>query len=128
MNIDAAERWYRLAALQGNAIAELNFASLFFRQRDYSSALIWFHAPAEQSDPTKREDLAWMYYTGTGTPTNYREAAKWVRLAAEQAASRAQLDLGYLYEPGKGVPLDYIAAYSWYKAASAGGETGCNQT
>ena len=63
-----------------------------------------------------------MYYTGTGTPTDYHETAKWVRLAAEQAVPRAQLDLGYLYEQGKGVPLDYIAAYSWYKAASAGGE------
>ena len=121
-NIDEAKRWYHSAAGQGNAIAECNLASLHFRQQEYAEALTWFKAAAQSSDPTAQEDLAWMYYTGTGTTPDYSEAAKWVRLAAEQAIPRAQLDLGYLYEQGKGVPLDYVAAYAWYKAASTGGE------
>ena len=121
-NIQEAGRWYQSAASHGNRVAECNFASLLFRQRKFPQALTWFRAAARAGETSAEEDLAWMYYTGTGTARDYGESAKWVRLAAEQGDARAQLDLAYLYEQGKGVPLDYIAAYDWYKAAAAGGE------
>jgi TPR repeat protein len=103
-------------------VAQCNLASLYFRSREYSEAAVWFRAAAQQGDATAQEDLAWMYYTGTGIGLNYGQAAKWVRLAAERGNTRAQLDLGYLYEQGKGVSLDYSQAYVWYTMAATGGE------
>jgi TPR repeat protein len=107
-------------------VAECNLASLYFRQRDLPQALRWFLAAAQSGNPTAQEDLAWMYYTGTGTARDYAEAAKWVRLAAEQSVPRAELDLAYLYEQGKGCLSIYVASYEWYRAASTGGKKRAN--
>lgn len=120
-NTHEAERWYRLAA-ERLVVAQCNLASLEFRKGDYQQAVVWFRAAAQRGDATAQEDLAWMYYTGTGVPLDYSEAAKWVQLAAEQGFARAQLDLGYLYEQGKGVSQDYVSAFAWYKAAEDGGQ------
>src|SRR5215469_5175999 len=126
-NAHEAERWYRGAAEQLVVSAQCNLASLEFRKKDYPQAVVWFRAAAQGGDATAQEDLAWMYYTGTGVPLDYSETAKWVRLAAEQGFARAQLDLGYLYEQGKGVPQDYVSAFAWYKVAQEGGQKRARQ-
>jgi TPR repeat protein len=121
-DVAQAEHWYRAAAEQSVVSAQCNLASLEFRKKDYPRAIAWFREAAQRGDATAQEDLAWMYYTGTGVPRDYSEAAKWVRPAAEQGFARAQLDLAFLYEQGKGVPQDYISAFVWYKAAEEGGQ------
>jgi TPR repeat protein len=83
---------------------------------------MWFRVAAERSYAPAQDNLAWMYYNGTGVTLDYSEAAKWVRRAAEQGYARAQIDLGHLYEQGKGVPLNYVSAYTWYKLAVMGGD------
>jgi uncharacterized protein len=43
-----------------------------------------FRAAAKQGYAPSQENLAWMFYTGTGVDLDFSEAAKWVQAAAEQ--------------------------------------------
>ena len=45
---------------------------------------------AEQGDARSQHNLADMYDTGKGVPTDYKEAAKWYRKAADQGHATAE--------------------------------------
>ena len=102
-----AVRWYRLAAEQGLASAQLNLGVMYANGegvlKDNAEAARWFRQAAEQGLTEAQYNLGVMYDNGQGVPEDDAEAVKWYRRAAEQGNAEAQLGLGILYEQGWGV-------------------------
>ena len=121
-NNDEALRLYRLAADQGEAIAQSNVGAMYYHgivvPQSYAEALKWLRKAADQGHPFSQLNLAQMYKTGDGVPQDYAEALKWCRLAADQGNADAYFQLGVLYAAGAGVPQDDATALSWFQKAA----------
>jgi TPR repeat protein len=81
-----ADKWFRLAAAQGNAQAEESVGQLYFSGRgetqDYAQAVAWFRKAAEQGNKWAQQRLAQMYREGKGVAVDLEEARRWNTLAA----------------------------------------------
>jgi TPR repeat protein len=88
-----AERWFRLAADQGNATAQLNLGLLYAKGRgvsqDYREAENWFRLAADQGDATAQANLGLLYANGYGLPQDYVQAYFWFSRAAAQGLKDA---------------------------------------
>jgi TPR repeat protein len=138
-----AEKWFRMAAEQGDRSALASLAMMARSQegsksaRDDKAARIDKATPseeatrsdteaaepperlaAERGDAQAQIKLAAMYEEGRGVAKDLAEAARWYRLAAEQGHAKAQNILGVLYAEGQGVARDHIEAYKWFYLAS----------
>lgn len=67
--------------------------------------------------------LAFMYYDGYGTESDYQQSAYWYQKAAEQGHNAAQLELGRMYARGEGVKQSHEEAIKWYTKAANQGNT-----
>ena len=76
---------------------------------------------AQPDLPTAHFNLGSSYYSGKGTPQNYKEALKWFKASAEQGNAGAQYDLGVIHYEGEGTPQDYKKAHMWWNIAAANG-------
>jgi len=78
-------KWYRLAAEQGNAIAQANLGVMYEDgegvPQDYKEAAKWYRLAAEQGEADAQLFLANLYSTGKGMPQDYKEAYIWYSLA-----------------------------------------------
>ena len=132
-NDTEAVRWYRMAAEQGHAKAQLNtqielrlgmpllnlgvmYANGRGIPQNDIEAVRWFRMAAEQGFAEAAEQIHMAAEQGIA------EAVQWVRESAEQGNVKAQLNLGYLYITGRGVPKDYVQAYAWSSIAAAQGD------
>ena len=124
-NYAEAVKWYRRAAEQGHAVAQISLGILYDQgqgvSQDYGKAVKWYRKAAEQGDAGAQFDLGLMYVKGQGVSQNYGKAMKWFRKAAEQGNARAQSNLGFMYDLGQGVPKNYVTAHMWYNLAAAQG-------
>jgi TPR repeat protein len=115
----------RLAAAQGNAMAQSNLGYFHFRgngvPQDYAEARRWFEAAAEQGNADARHNLAGMYASGTGVERDYAEAERLYRLAANQGHAPAQSNLGAFYANGIVVSQDSGEAEHWWRLAAVRG-------
>jgi TPR repeat protein len=120
-----AVRWYRKAADQGHAGAQLFLGLMYDRgqgvPQDYAEAVHWFCKAADQGRALAQVKLAESYSHGQGVPQDYAEAARWYRKAADQGLAVAQCNLGVRYDKGQGVPQDYAEAVQWYRKAAEQG-------
>jgi uncharacterized protein len=89
----AAMSWFRKAAEQGSAVAQVNLGNMYASGNG---------APE--------------------FPRDYAAAMGWYRKAAEQGDVRAQTALGGMYALGQGVPQDYVIAHMWFSLAAVGGD------
>jgi hypothetical protein len=133
--VDCAQavHWYRKAAEQGNARAQLNLRQIasigFMYERrsdapaDCSQAVNWCRQAAEQGNARAQFNLGQMYEWGNGVPEDFEEAVKWYRLAAEQGGAQAQFKLGMCYCNGQGVPQNTAEAVKWWAKAAAQGDS-----
>jgi TPR repeat protein len=124
---DEAVKWYRKAAVHGDATAQYNLG-VFYDQgkgvsQDYAEAVEWYRKAAAQGHASAQNNLGACYYAGQGVPQDYIEAVKWYRNAAEQGHADGQFSLGYCYELGNGVPQDHAEAHKWYRKAASQGHT-----
>ena len=71
--------------------------------------------------PTAHFNLGSSYYSGKGTPQNYKEALKWFKASAEQGNSNAQRALAVMYYRGEGIPQDYREAAKWFVVSAEQG-------
>ena len=89
----ATVRWYRKAALQGNAEAQYKLGVIYAKGRgvpqESVEALKWFRMAAEQGDILAQYNLGAMYANGEGIPVNYILAYQWWDLASEKGDLRA---------------------------------------
>ena len=95
-----ADRWYRLAAEQGNASVQYNIGAMYDTgqgvPQDDAEALRWFRLAAEQGNASAQFRLGFTYGTGRGVPQDDAEALRWFRLAAEQGNASAQYNIGFM--------------------------------
>jgi hypothetical protein len=93
-----AERWYRKAAEQGSAEAQVALGNMHYRCG---------------------REIGSLCASATPVYPDYAEAVKWYRKAAEQGDSWGQIYLGRMYVAGQGVPQDYVLAHKWANLATA---------
>ena len=124
-NYSEALKWYRKAAEQGNAEAQINLGGMYLYGKgvpqDNSKAVKWFRKAAEQENAMAQKNIGWLYEQGKGVPQDDSEAVKWFRKAAEQGDEEARAYLGWMYEKGRGVLQDNSEAVKWYKKAAEQG-------
>ena len=105
-----AERWLRLAAMQGNADAQQwlgnGYERGWFGAADYAEALKWLREAAAQGLPWAQFGLAEMYEAGEGVPESDTVAAGWYRKAADHFSDlggvwEAEVQLAYMYRDGR---------------------------
>ena len=125
-NYAEAMRWYRTAADQGNADAQLALGNLYGQgqgvPQDNATALLWFRKAADQGNLEAENDVGFFYLTGMGAAQNYVEAMRWLRKAADQGNEVSQRNIGMMYLNGLGVPQNRDEAIRWFRMAAAKGD------
>jgi uncharacterized protein len=126
VEVDFAEatKWYRLAAEQGDPVAQNNLASHLLEENP-EEAIKWYTASAEQGFPFAEETLGDIYSGNLGISgsegekiKNLFEAAKWYEKAANKGFSIACHRLGDIYSSNQTL-LDEEKAIEWYQRAAA---------
>ena len=87
-------RWYRLAAEQGFAEAQLSLGISYANghgvPQDEAEAVRWYRLAAENGDAESQFNLGAMYQSGRGVPQNDVTAHMWFNLAASQSTGAHQ--------------------------------------
>jgi len=88
-NYTEAMKWYRLAADQGYAEAQVNLGMMYYNggqgvPRDYAEAARWFDLAADQGNAYAQNNLGLMYAQGQGVPQDILRAHVWFNLSATQ--------------------------------------------
>ena len=116
-----AVKWYRKAAEQGDAAAQVTLGDHYIQGRgvpkDYIEAAKWYRKSADHGHGYPQLKLGELYEEGLGVTKDYTEAAKWYRKAAEQDYSYAMPKLGLMYKDGRGVIKDDAEAIKWFRRA-----------
>ena len=88
-----AVRWYRLAAEQGYAPAQLDLGEMYYNgegvPQDYVTAVRWYRLPAQGGYVPAQFNLGEMYYNGEGVPQDYVTSHMWYNLGAATGVDRA---------------------------------------
>jgi TPR repeat protein len=120
-----AVKWYRLAAEQGDAGAQLSLGVMYDNgegvAKDDAEAVKWYRLAAEQGNASAQSNLGMMYDNGEGVAKNDAEAVKWYRKAAEQGHAMAQSTLGTRYMNGEGIAENYVLGHMWMNLSRAQG-------
>ena len=119
-----AVRWYRLAADQGYAEAQVHLGRMYSNGRgvpeDDAEGVRWLRRAAEQGHAAAQLSLGRLYDDGWGgLPQDDSAAVRWYRLAADQGHAAAQSSLAIMYQNGEGVPQDHVQAHLWYNLAAS---------
>ena len=123
-NVEAVE-WFRKAAEQGHAAAQINLGFAFFEGRvvpkNYAEALKLFLKGASKYEGNGGQNPEDKYFKGSTLPQDPAEKEKWYRLAAEAEYANANFYLGVMHYGGTGVPSDFVEAMRWYRMAADAG-------
>ncbi len=103
-----AVKWYRKAAEQGYALAQVKLGGMYGSGRgvpqDHKEAIKWCRKAAMQGNARAQFNLGLSYADGRDVLKDDEEAVKWFRKAAEQGDVKAQYALGFRYAAGRGMP------------------------
>jgi TPR repeat protein len=122
----AAVRWYRLAAEQANADAQINLGAMLLSgwgtPQDGAEALKWYRRAAAHGNLTGEFMVGAVLWDGkAGQAQDRTEAVRHFRIAAEAGDPAAQRMLATAYRLGDGVPADIGQMLVWnHKAAEQG--------
>jgi TPR repeat protein len=120
--------WFRKAADQGNANAQLNLGTMYLTGRgvpkDDAMALSWFRKAAEQGIASAQFQVGNSYLLGRGVARDEAMAMTWFRKAAELNDAWAEFQLGNMYRDGRGQPRDFPQAVICFQKAAAQGISG----
>ncbi|KAJ3264609.1 hypothetical protein HDU77_007967 [Chytriomyces hyalinus] len=124
-NEEAAAEYYRLAANQGLAKAQFNFALCCTNgwgvPKNESKAVQLYRAAADQGFPGAEYEVGMRYVLGKGVPEDESIAARWFERAGNQGHAMAQTNLGIMYFEGAGVEKNIEKSLYWYRKAAKGG-------
>jgi len=116
-----AERWWRLAAAQGDIRSQYALGLMFQKgqgvARDDAEAVRWYRLAAAQGDSIAQYELGLIL--DKGVAEDNAEAVRWYRLAAEQGFVLAQLKLGFKLL--NGVEQEKTEAERWFRLAAEKG-------
>ena len=115
-----AAKWYRKAAIQGNAWAQLRLGTMC-RNGDGvpvnpAIAVGWLGLAAEQGNTEAQQQLGEICSDGEGTQKLL--AAEWLRKAADRGNAIAQRLMGDIHRDGESVRKDAALAVEWYRKAA----------
>jgi len=118
-----ASNWYRKAADQGYALAQLKLGLLYQQKesgimKDDAQAASWLLKAADQGIAVAQAALGLCYSTGQGVPPDDAQAAVWYQKAVAQNNPDAMVGLALLYERGRGVPADGRKAFALLRQAA----------
>ena len=124
-DLEQAVEWFRKAAEQGHAKAQLYLALCYAKglgvAKDPEKAVYWYRKAAEQGFAKAQNNLGFCYAKGEGVAMDLEKAVYWYRKAAEQGDIKAQFALGVCYNNGRGVTKDLEKAVYWYRKAAEQG-------
>jgi len=125
-NYAEAMRWYRVAAGQGNALAQVGIGDLYGMAlgvlQDYAEALRWYRLAAAQGNSEAEDQIGFFYLSGWGVTQDSAQALNWFRKAADQGNEVAQRNIGIMFLQGMGVAADRAEAIRWFRLAAAKGD------
>ena len=85
-NYETALKWYRLAAKQGNAMAQTSLGGMYYQGKgiaqDYNAAVEWYRKASRQKHANAQFRLSFCYQAGHGVPENKVLALMWAHLAS----------------------------------------------
>ena len=120
---EEANRWYRLAADQGDAEAMqflgTNYMLGLGVARDDAEAAEWFRKAGERGLAIGKLSLAVMYADGKGVPQNNSKMLLIVCEVVSDDNAQAMAFLGEIYAKGHGVMADKVQAYKWFSLAAS---------
>ncbi len=124
-DLDAAVKWYELAAVQGVAAAQNNLGHMYSQglgvQQDKARAVELWREAAKAGHSTAYYNLGLAYFRGDGTEKNEIEATQWFAQAADAGLKDGQFAIGEMYRLGIGTERNESRALGWYKLAAAQG-------
>jgi TPR repeat protein len=124
-NPKEAYKWYKMAALQGEAMALYALGEMHEQGKgvsiDLSKAFQWYLKSANQGVEAAILKTGKMYEKGLGIVLDYEQARKWYLELADKGNSDGFYHLGKLFFNGTGVRRDLIKSYALFaKAAGLG--------
>ena len=118
-NFKEAARWHLLAAQNGDAHAQLRWASAPLRL--VLSTLVPSFQPTSRLALAPPSSLGFAYFKAKGVPRSPKDGMRWYRKAADQGLADAQYEVGAGYSNGEGVPKNFREAVRWYRKAAEQG-------
>lgn len=113
-NDEQAERWYRLAAAQGDAEAKQMLADFFSEEmRGLSLELRKMLRQAKRGDADAQYQMGERYSGGKGVKEDKAKAFHWYMLPAKNGHCAAQFRLSMCYHNGLGVEKNSTQAIKW---------------
>ncbi len=123
----AALRYYREAALSGEANAQRNLAGFYLDgievEKSPPDAVRLLRAAVAKDNPAAKYLLGWLYINGLGVPDDPVMARTLFESAAQKEVVNAQFQLGLMVETGKTFHKDPAEAARWYAKAAQHGHT-----
>ncbi|EDL59256.1 hypothetical protein PM8797T_23454 [Gimesia maris DSM 8797] len=103
----ASKSLFRLGAESGCRYSQYEYACIFLKRKDYSSAFNWFLASANQEFSPAMHAIGIFFLNSWSLPrSDYNQAFHWISRAAENGLCHSQLTLALFYRDGIGVPQD----------------------
>ncbi len=125
-NYKLAQYWFNKSAQQGNAKAQFNLATMYFKglgvDIDNKSALKWYKKSANQGEPNAQFNLGFMFLNGLSTEKNIDESIELFKKSAQSGVAKAQLTLGIIYLEGNLLEQDLGQAARWIQKSRVQGE------
>ena len=92
-----AVKWWRTAAKQGDAVAQVNLGWMYAQgngvTQDYAEAVKWWRKVAEQGHKHAQIKLGVMYKEGNGVTQDTIAAHMWFNIAAKNRSSEWSIDI-----------------------------------
>lgn len=91
-----AEKWYRLAALQGHDLGEANYGMMLFENGKREDAVPWLERAVSQGEPRAQYLLGVMLFNGDGIAKNWVRAYALMLRASSGGLDAATRTLGQM--------------------------------
>ncbi|PIB28293.1 hypothetical protein BFP78_00100 [Gaetbulibacter sp. 5U11] len=72
-----AKFWFKKAAENGYAISQENLAAIYFEEKDFNNAFIWYTRAANSNHSRAQYVLGFMHRKGLGTKKSRKKAKSW---------------------------------------------------
>jgi TPR repeat protein len=113
-DIRAAMSWFRKAAEQGHATAQLQLARILDIADENEEAAKWYQRAAAQGNAEAEFELGKLYAAGIGVSKDLKQAVQAYQRAAQQGHANAIRVLAAAFEHGRlGLPIDHEQAVFW---------------
>jgi TPR repeat protein len=120
-NLESAAAWYRKAAEQGSADAQLDLAALYINTANYSQARPLCEAAAKEKLAGGFFCLGYLYQHGSGVDSNPKQAFGFYEQGARGGNVSSMQAVAKMYENGEGTNLDRVQAFTWFFFAAERG-------